>query len=213
MNGVNTKALSIGLGGIAAVSLLMTGGLAHAQGACPADTVVGTVMASGFSCTLGDKTFSDFAISEASGLPSGARVQFGQLGPLFAITLSRDGQFFPVGRLIFDYTIAAAAPQTIVMGTVGVDVSFPSVITTTTMNGMLLTPSTIMNGGTGMITFSPGVGSVEVLNTSRITGSTSELNSVSNDFSQVMIGVPEPMSLSLFGLGLLGLGLARRRHS
>lgn len=181
-------------------------GVVLAQAACPANDPVSAVEAPGFSCTLGDKTFSAFTLTN---VPGSAQIQFGQLGPLFAVTLSRDGVFFPTGTLTFDYTITAAATHTILIGTVGVDVSFPPEVTVTTMNGQLVT---ISNGGTAQINFSPGAQSVVVTNISHILTSTTELNSITNDYSQVPIGIPEPASLGLLVLGLGGM-LIRRRHS
>jgi hypothetical protein len=188
------------------IDLLMTAALA-ASSACPADTTVSTVMAPNFSCVLGDKTFSAF---DLSGVPTDARVQFGTLGPLFAVTLSRDGTFFPAGTTVFDYTITAASPNHILQGTVGVDVSFPNVVTATTMNGMALSPALLVNGGTATLDFSPGVTSLAVDNVSHVFGP-AELNSISNDFAQVVIGIPEPTTLALFTAGLLGLAWVRRR--
>jgi hypothetical protein len=189
-------------------AVLMAGGQAHA-GTCPADAAVTTIEAAGFTCTLGDKTFSDFALS---GVPTTALVGFGQLGPLSAVTLSRGGQFFPAGLTTFDYTVAVTSrSQTIGEGTVGIDVSFPNVATTDSMNGSRLTPTPMQNGGTAMLTFSPDVNSVRVLQTSVIV-SGAELNSISNDFIGPRMNLPEPTSLALFGLGLAGLALSARRR-
>src|SRR5215469_4637199 len=91
MKEIKTKALSIGLGGIAAVSLLMTGGEAQAA-TCPTDTSI-SILVPGFSCTLGDKTFSNFTLT---GAPSSATIAFGENGPAVTVTLGRDGAFFPV---------------------------------------------------------------------------------------------------------------------
>lgn len=193
--------------GLAALTL--AAGDLQAQAACPANTTVGTVMASAFSCTLGDKTFSAFTIT---GAPAATTVNFGQLGPLFAITLGRDGAFFPPGTTVFDYTVTAAAPAHILGGSVGVDVSFPTVVTVTTMNGMATSPASILNGGTALISFGSGVPSVTVDNISHITSPVAELNSITNDFAQIPISVLEPDSLPLALAGFLGLAVATWRR-
>lgn len=182
-----------------------------AQGVeCPTNMPISVVLVSNFSCTLGDKTFSNFSTTN---VPLSAEVQFGQFGPLFAVTLNRDGVFFREGVDTFDYTITATAPFTIREASVGVDVSFPTAVTVTTLNGVPL-PS-IFNGGTEVMTFTPGVSSLIVDNTTSLMTPFAQLNSLSNSFSQqlLQIGVAEPKSLALafLGFGMLGWVIWRKR--
>ena len=201
-------------------ALAMAGGQANAQTACPTvPTVISTLITSpSFSCTIGDKTFSDFSFP-TNNLEMIVRNDVVFTGGTDTSVAFEKGPGFPNGLNTFDFTVTidpagVAAGTTIVEHTLNVVGGTTSGGTITGNNSGMHTIADAANPHTNMLPLSPADTSVMVSVHAGQTGSSSALGSVTNTFTQsAPTAVPEPMSLSLFGLGLGGLALARRRRS
>ena len=192
------------------MALAMAGGQAVASG-CPTEISVGSIEGqTDFSCTLPGKTLDDFNFNRNVG--QSQMLAITSSGSVDTITLSvPDGTALQPGTEL-NYTIAATGTNSIVRGAAG-NVAPSGVSGTLQVTRMNQFTVEIPRNGNATLFSEPNhtFNTVDVANRITEIGVTSLFNSFTQ--SSRPSGVPEPMSLSLFSLGLGGLAFVRRRRS
>lgn len=226
MNIMPIRAALLGLVAATAVSGVASAGL------CVSGPISGYTGA-GFSCTVGDKSFSNFTFTSTGG-GSGLAVTPAEFNVSPQTTLLGPGLLFSTGALVVDNSLTTNPGLSFVDVSLGYSVTAPNppliadadlvVAGGTTGGGTARVDETLTPGGTltvilpnttDTVNIVPPVAALDVLKDILVevpanTIGFANITAIGQHFSETV--VPEPATLAIIGVGLLGFSIARRRR-